>query len=88
MDEIKLKPCPFCGCEMEFDTVISQYCGPIHYLVGKPDHAKDCMMSAISAPRHGSKELIAAFWNKRAEMNLEETNDNGFAESSPLPEDA
>ena len=98
MAEIKLKPCPFCGSEK---TKVGSkrtfvYGGKKHCSVSircMKCHARGPVVGVVM-PNGEDNEIElcenAAYedWNKRAEINLEETNDNGFTESSHLPEDA
>lgn len=68
MDEIKLKPCPFCGCEMAIDAVPNyDMKSKMYFIVGKPEHAKDCMIGALATPRYTNLKILAAFWNRRAD---------------------
>ena len=39
----KLKPCPFCGCDMNIETVAIDYFG----LVGHPRHRDGCMIGTM-----------------------------------------
>ena len=68
MDEIKLKPCPFCGCPMVIDTVPGYNMkDKMYFLAGDPAHAKGCMIGAMVTPRFYDKDKIAEYWNRRAE---------------------
>ena len=67
MPEIKLKPCPFCGCEMAIDAVPGyDMKSTMYFLTGKPEHAKDCMIGALATPRSYDKDMLVKFWNRRA----------------------
>lgn len=67
MDETELKPCPFCGCEMEIDAVPNYNMkDTMYFLVGKPEHDKGCMIWATATPRSYDKAMLVEFWNRRA----------------------
>lgn len=70
MGKIKLKPCPFCGCEMKIAEVcINKGLAREHsrfYLVAATLHEAGCMMGAMVTPVSGSKEELAGAWNRRA----------------------
>ena len=67
-NKIKLKPCPFCGCEMAIDFI--PQCNindTIYFLVGKPKHAEGCMIGAMVLPRSHDKAMMVEYWNRRAD---------------------
>lgn len=57
----KLKPCPFCGCDMKIETVAIDYIE----LVGNPRHRDGCMMGAMPSPRSKDVDKLVEFWNRR-----------------------
>jgi len=59
MDEIKLKPCPFCG-----GTAILR-CGGVYYDV-ECESQNDCLVRPITDGFSTAREAIEA-WNRRAD---------------------
>lgn len=59
----ELKPCPFCGCEVDCRESIEgmMYCG----WAIKGDHAEGCMMKILFAVGVSSKEGLISKWNRR-----------------------
>ena len=57
----KLKPCPFCGCDMKIETEAIDYIE----LVGHPRHRDGCMMGAMPSPRSKDVDKLVEFWNRR-----------------------
>lgn len=66
MAEYKLKPCPFCGCDMKIETVSIDF-SETSLLVGNPQHNAECMMGAMSSPRSKDVDNLVEFWNRRVE---------------------
>lgn len=60
----KLKPCPFCGGEADFDSYLDED------LV-----AVKCDYCGVKTPYKSSSEAAAYFWNKRAERTCEAVAD-------------
>lgn len=68
MEEIKLKPCPFCGCEMTMLEVPEyDWEETLCYLVGRPEHANGCMFSKMYPPKAYDGDMLVECWNRRAE---------------------
>lgn len=66
MDEL-LKPCPFCGCEMAIVSVPGfNMEDSMYFLVGNPEHAKECMFGVMPAPRSHYEDILVKLWNRRA----------------------
>lgn len=61
-----LKPCPFCGCDMEIETATINYIETA-LLVGDPQHKYGCMMGAMATPRSKDVANLVKFWNRRAD---------------------
>ena len=62
--ERKLKPCPFCGCNMKIEAVTINYI-ETSLLVGDPQHKDGCMMGAMATPRSKDAGKLVEFWNRR-----------------------
>ena len=65
-DNYGIKPCPFCGCEMEcrlmHDT--ETYGFPMRYfIVG--DHKWDCFLEHVPMVPYDDKENAISTWNRR-----------------------
>ena len=59
MDEIKLKPCPFCGSTNQNLFTCMTYAGDTRY-------GFYCWSCQTKGPRADSEELAAEAWNRRA----------------------
>lgn len=57
MDEIKLKPCPFCGGKTVFNEDIYGDC----------ISCDECEIVFATSDLHTSKKQLAEAWNRRAE---------------------
>ena len=66
---MELKPCPFCGCNMEIRVGKYPNGDPMNEPIGW--HDDSCPLSAVSwytYPEDGwTEEAIAERWNRRAE---------------------
>jgi hypothetical protein len=65
MNEIELKPCPFCGCEAVIDEISSyDELRDIDYTVECSDPV--CVARECGNARFGAKEFAIEAWNRRA----------------------
>lgn len=64
MNEIKLKPCPVCGCEMVVEAVPKNNMEDVtSFRIKKQEHAKDCILGAMS----NGTTMLVEFGIRRAE---------------------
>jgi len=64
----EMKPCPFCGCEIEcrlmHDT--ETYGFPMRYFI-MGDHEWDCFLEHVPMVPYDDKEKAISTWNRRVE---------------------
>lgn len=65
---VRMKPCPFCGCEMKIEK--GKYPNGDPKIVPRGFHNLDCILRAASFhtyPEEGwTEEKIAELWNQRS----------------------
>lgn len=68
MSDIKLKPCPFCGCSM--DIYVGTYPNGDERVEPRGMHDVDCLLESVgwyTYPEDGwTAETIMYAWNRRA----------------------
>ena len=69
MDDIRLKPCPFCGCSMRVEH--REYPNGSHYWEPSGWHDDNCPLDAVLWCMHGEDgwdgQKVAEAWNWRFE---------------------